>query len=83
MYVDGAEIGDIASDVIKERHLMSTDGVFYANMVISQGMLLSKPEVITKGFISNENTKIHGLLQKDIEEKLGSHFLVFVVAIVN
>jgi ribonuclease J len=71
MYVDGAEIGDIASDVIKERHLMSTDGIFYASMVISQGMLLSKPEVVTKGFISNENTKIHNLLQKDIEEKLG------------
>jgi len=70
MYVDGAEIGDIASDVIKERHLMSTDGVFYASMVISQGMLLSKPEVVTKGFISIENTKIHNILQKDIEDKL-------------
>jgi len=39
-------------------------------MVISQGMLLSKPEVVTKGFISKENTKIHNLIQKDIEEKL-------------
>ena len=70
MYVDGAEIGDVASDVIKERHLMSTDGVFYTSMVISQGMLMSKPEVVTKGFISKENEKIHGQLQKDIEEKL-------------
>ncbi|MCL1864817.1 MAG: ribonuclease J [Spirochaetes bacterium] len=70
MYVDGDEIGDVSSNVIKERHLMSTDGIFYASMVISQGMPLSKPEIVTKGFINNDNTKIHNLLQKDIEEKL-------------
>ena len=49
---------------------MSADGVFYASMVISQGMPLSKPEIVTKGFINSDNMKIHNLLQKDIEEKL-------------
>jgi mRNA degradation ribonuclease J1/J2 len=49
---------------------MSTDGIFYASMVISQGMPLSRPEISAKGFIDNDNTKIHNLLQKDIEEKL-------------
>ena len=70
MYVDGAEIGDIASDVIKERHLMSTEGVFCASMVISKGKILSGPDIETRGFINVENTKTHGLLLKDIEEKL-------------
>ncbi|MCL1834302.1 MAG: ribonuclease J [Leptospirales bacterium] len=70
MYVDGDEIGNAANDVIKERHLMSTDGIFYASMVISQGMPLSRPEITSKGFINSDNIKIHNLLQKDIEEKL-------------
>lgn len=69
MYVDGTEIGDVASDVIRERHLMSTDGVFYATIVISQGMPLSRPDIETRGFISSENKKIHNLILKDIEEK--------------
>lgn len=70
MYVDGSEIGDVASDVIKERHLMSTDGIFYATAVISQGMPLTRPDITTKGFISAENKKIHNLLQKEMEDKL-------------
>jgi ribonuclease J len=70
MYVDGNEIGNAANDVIKERQLMSTEGIFYASMVISQGMPLSRPAIVTKGFINSDNIKIHNLLQKDIEEKL-------------
>jgi mRNA degradation ribonuclease J1/J2 len=33
-------------------------------------MPLSKPEIVSKGFINSDNLKIHNLLQKDIEEKL-------------
>ncbi len=70
MYVDGAEIGDVASDVIRERHMMSTDGIFFVSAVISQGMPMSEPEIIARGFISHENTKILNALKKEIEEKM-------------
>jgi mRNA degradation ribonuclease J1/J2 len=43
MYVDGSEVGDVAGDVIKERHLMSTEGVIFITSVISQGMALNEP----------------------------------------
>ncbi|HPS56602.1 MAG TPA: ribonuclease J [Spirochaetota bacterium] len=70
MYVDGTEIGDVASDVIRERHMMSTDGILFVTAVISQGMPMSEPEIVSRGFISHENTKIHAALKKDIEEKI-------------
>lgn len=70
MYVDGTEIGDVAGEVIRERHLMSTDGIIFISSVISQGMALCEPEIVAKGFISKENTKIHNLLKKEIEDKI-------------
>lgn len=70
MYVDGTEIGDVAGEVIRERHLMSTDGIIFISSVISQGMALCDPEIVARGFISRENVKIHNLLKKDIEDKI-------------
>jgi len=69
MYVDGTEIGDVASNVIRERHMMSTEGIFFVTAVISQGMPMAEPELVARGFISHENTKIMSALKKDIEEK--------------
>ena len=69
MYVDGTEIGDVASDVIRERHMMSTEGIFFVTAVISQGMPMAEPELVARGFISHENKKIMSALKKDIEEK--------------
>jgi ribonuclease J len=69
IYVDGAEIGDVASDVIRERQMMSTEGIFSVTVVISQGMPMAEPELVARGFISHENTKIMAALKKDIEEK--------------
>jgi len=70
MYVDGTEVGDVAGDVIKERHLMSTDGVIFITSVISQGMALNEPEIISRGFISIENQKIHSMIKKETEDKI-------------
>jgi len=70
IYVDGGETGDVASSFIKDRSVMSTDGVIVINAVISQGMLLGKPEIVDKGFISNENNKTRNIIAKDVENRL-------------
>jgi ribonuclease J len=70
MYVDGTEIGDVAGEVIRERHLMSTDGIIYITSVIAQGMALCEPVIVARGFISKENTKIHNLLKKEVEDRI-------------
>lgn len=49
--------------------MMSTEGIFSVTVVISQGMPMAEPELVARGFISHENTKIMAALKKDIEEK--------------
>lgn len=53
VYVDGLGIGDIGSTVIKDRKIMSEDGIVIAVITISKttGALLRDPEVISRGFI--------------------------------
>lgn len=50
VYTEGNHIGDISSDIIKERQMISTDGVIILTVVLSDGLLMTRPEFITKGF---------------------------------
>ncbi len=68
VYVDGSRIGEVGSAVIKDRILMSTNGilVIIANMDITNKKLLGLPAITTRGYILvNENTD----LIKDIQVK--------------
>ena len=51
--VDGAGVGDIGAAVLRERRLLSHDGMFVMVIAIkkSTGELAAEPEVISKGFV--------------------------------
>lgn len=69
IYVDGSRIGDIGSVVIKDRKLMSKDGVLVAilNLDPDKHTLLIKPNITTRGFVLvNENAD----LIREIENKV-------------
>ena len=69
VYVDGSRIGAIGSVVIKDRKLMSQDGILVTILNINPTTreLLIKPNITTRGFVLvNENT---GLINK-IENKV-------------
>ena len=69
IYVDGSRIGDIGSVVIKDRKLMSRDGILVTiiNIDVNKKELLIKPNVTTRGFVLvNENAD----LIKEIENKI-------------
>lgn len=69
VYVDGSRIGDIGSVVIKDRKLMSKDGVLVTILNIDKKnhSLLIKPNITTRGFVLvNENAE----LIKQIEGKV-------------
>ncbi len=58
VYVDGSRIGEVGSAVIKDRILMSNNGilVIIANIDTENKVLLSTPAVTTRGYILvNEN----------------------------
>lgn len=69
VYVDGSRVGDIGSVVIKDRKLMSQDGILITILNINtlSRKLLLKPNVTARGFVLvNENQE---LMQK-IERKI-------------
>ncbi len=69
VYVDGSRIGDVGSSIIKERKVMSHDGILMAIVNINplKKQLLLKPNVTTRGFIMvNENADLIDKIEKKV-----------------
>lgn len=71
VYVDGSRIGEVGSVVIKDRKLMSKDGILIAilNIDLNKRQLLLHPNVTTRGFVLvNENADLILSISKKIEQ---------------
>ena len=58
IYVDGNRVGDVGTSIIKDRKIMSTDGVLVVilNIDIKNKKMLLEPNITTRGFvIVNDN----------------------------
>lgn len=67
IYVDGTEIGDVESTVIKDRQAMSTEGYVGISVIIAEGMLVQQPTITSKGFVGVKKTKLLTSIQRDVE----------------
>ena len=71
VYVDGSRIGDIGSVIIKDRKLMSKDGILVTILNINPYTreLLIKPNITTRGFILvNENAELIQKIERKVSE---------------
>ena len=71
VYVDGSRIGDIGSVVIKDRKLMSRDGILVTILNINPltRKLLIKPNITTRGFVMvNENAELINQIERKVSE---------------
>lgn len=71
VYIDGSRIGDIGSTIIKDRKLMSQDGILITILNINTltRKLLLKPNVTARGFVLvNENQELMQKIEKKITE---------------
>ncbi len=69
IYVDGSRIGDVGSVVIKDRKLMSHDGILITILNINTltRKLLTKPNVTARGFVMvNENQELMNRIESKI-----------------
>ncbi|KIY22448.1 MULTISPECIES: ribonuclease J1 [Mesobacillus] len=67
VYVDGNGIGDIGQIVLKDRRVLSQDGLVIVTMTIDREkkQLINKPSVVTRGFVYVRES---GDLMKNVEE---------------
>ena len=71
VYVDGSRIGDIGSIVIKDRQLMSHDGILVTIININPNTreLLIKPNITTRGFVLvNENAELINKIEEKVSD---------------
>ncbi len=71
VYVDGSRVGDVGSVVIKDRKLMSQDGILITILNINTltRKLLIKPNVTARGFVLvNENQELMTKIEHKISE---------------
>ncbi len=71
IYVDGSRVGDVGSVVIKDRKLMSQDGILITILNINTltRKLLIKPNVTARGFVLvNENQELMNKIEHKISD---------------
>jgi len=75
IYVDGNRIGEIGSAIIKDRKIMSSDGILVViiNVDMKKRELLIKPNITTRGFILvNENEELIRKIENKAENTIKS-----------
>ena len=69
IYVDGTRVGDVGASIIKDRKIMSTDGVLIVilNLDLEHRKMLLEPNITTRGFVVVNNNQE---LLKEIADKV-------------
>jgi ribonuclease J len=59
VYVDGLSVGDIGSIVLRDRRMLSRDGVVMVIITVNRqtGKLVGRPDIVSRGFVEPGETK--------------------------
>jgi ribonuclease J len=74
IFVDGVEIGDVADVALRDRRMLSADGIFIVVATVSEqdGSSVAPPEVLARGvpFITDSNDAFIDELREAVEDSL-------------
>ncbi|MEY2514522.1 MAG: ribonuclease, partial [bacterium] len=73
IFVDGVDIGDVADVALRDRRMLSADGIFVVVATISEqdGSSVAEPEVIFRGVpFADEASKLLDRLRDTVESSL-------------
>jgi ribonuclease J len=59
VYVDGLSVGDIGSVVLRDRRMLSKDGIVMVIIAINRqtGKLVGRPDIVSRGFVDTKESK--------------------------
>jgi len=76
VFVDGLGVGDVSNVVLRDRQMMSGEGMIVVIATISRkdGKLLSSPDIISRGFIyMKENKEIVEDIRNQVKKIINDH----------
>jgi ribonuclease J len=75
VYVDGLSVGDIDSVILRDRKTLSKDGIVMVVFAINSqtGKLVSRPDIISRGFVDTDESKDMIEESRDLVAKLVDH----------
>ncbi|MFC1928358.1 ribonuclease J [Chloroflexota bacterium] len=59
VYVDGLSVGDIGSVVLRDRRMLSKDGIVMVIIAINRqtGKLVGRPDIVSRGFVDTKESR--------------------------
>ena len=75
VYVDGLSVGDIGSVVLRNRRMLSRDGIVVVIIAINRqtGKLVGRPDIVSRGFVDTRESKDMMEESRDLVAKAFDH----------
>lgn len=75
VYVDGLSVGDIGSIVLRNRRMLSRDGIVVVIIAINRqtGKLVGRPDIVSRGFVDTREAKDMMEESRDLVAKALDH----------
>ena len=75
VYVDGLSVGDVGGVVLRNRRMLSKDGIVVAIIAVNRqtGKLVGRPDIVTRGFVNTKESKEMIDESRDLLAKILDH----------
>ncbi|HUV75318.1 MAG TPA: ribonuclease J [Dehalococcoidales bacterium] len=75
VYVDGLSVGDVGGVVLRNRRMLSKDGIVVAIIAVNRqtGKLSGRPDIVTRGFVNTKESKDMIEESRDLLAKILDH----------
>jgi ribonuclease J len=70
VFIDGTHVGDLDSDLIRDRQQISAEGIILVTIVLGEGMLMREPEIVMKGFAAESNDRVKAMVSREVDHRL-------------
>jgi ribonuclease J len=69
VYVDGLSVGEIGSVVLRDRRMLSRDGIVMVIITVNRqtGKLVGRPDIVSRGFVEPKEAKDKEMIEKSRE----------------
>ena len=75
VYVDGLSVGDVGGIVLRNRRMLSRDGIVVVIIAVNKqtGRLVSRPDIVSRGFVDTNESKDMLEESRDLVAKILDH----------